>query len=73
MKEYYNQNKDKIIEKAKEYRENNKEKIAEHEKQKVDCECGGKYTHVHKSRHFKSIKHCQFIESQNTKIEVYEV
>ena len=31
----------------------NKEKL----NQKFDCQCGGKYTHCHKSQHIKSVKH----------------
>ena len=42
------------------YREYNKEK----NKQKHNCECGGKYTHKHKARHYDSKKHTQFIEKQ---------
>ena len=52
-KEYYQENKDKI----KEYRDNNKEKL----QQKFNCECGGKYTYHHKSRHLKSNKHQNYI------------
>jgi len=42
----------------KEYYEKNKEKLNE----KIDCECGGKYIHQHKSRHMKSKKHINYIE-----------
>jgi hypothetical protein len=74
-KEYYCDHKDEIKSRAnayydtnkehfKQYYETNKEKILE-SRSKIDkCECGINYTFGHKSRHIKSIKHCQFIESQ---------
>jgi hypothetical protein len=31
---------------------------------KYDCECGGKYTTIHKSRHIKSKKHQDYINSK---------
>ena len=72
-KEYRLKNKEKIDEKSKEYREKNKEKIAVKDKEyyeknkeklneKIDCECGGKYTYCHKSRHMKTQKHINYIE-----------
>ena len=56
-KEYHEKNKDKLKEQKKKYREENKDKI----KEKFNCGCGGKYTHHHKSRHLKSIKHQKFL------------
>ena len=79
IKEYYENNKDKIKEQQKEYRENNndkiKEKIKEYNngyyennkeilKQKINCDCGGKYTHFNKSRHFKTKKHHDYINKK---------
>ena len=52
-KKHYEENKDKILEYKQKYREENKEKLNE----KFDCECGGKYTRCHKSKHFKTKKH----------------
>jgi hypothetical protein len=60
LKEYYQDNKEKFAE----YYHDNKAKIAEHKKEKHDCPCGGRYTNVHKARHFKSNMHCDFINSQ---------
>ena len=57
QKEYYEKNKEETNERSKEYRENHKEKL----KQKFSCECGGKYTHVSKSTHFKTKKHVAFM------------
>jgi hypothetical protein len=75
-KEYYETNKDKIKIQTKEYREKNRDKMKEYHKEwyeenkdkynnKYDCECGGKYTHIHKSRHLKSQKHTNYIISKN--------
>jgi len=71
-KRYRKANKVKLNDKAKEYRETNKDKIKEYRvnnkdktNEKFECECGGKYTHSHKSTHFKSTKHQEFIKSNN--------
>jgi hypothetical protein len=71
-KEYYKDNKDKaklyifeyrknnkeIIKKhTHKYYVNNKEKINEKRKQKFFCQCGGQYTNINKSTHFKTLKH----------------
>jgi len=58
---YIEANKDKIKIRTKEYRETNKDKL----KKKYDCYCGGKYTHIHKSRHLKTQKHTNYIISTN--------
>ena len=52
QKEYHKQYNEK-------YYENNKDKLNE----KMDCDCGGKYTKQHKKRHLKSQKHIDFINS----------
>ena len=61
IKDYYITNKDKIIEYKKQYRIDNKDKNNEN----FECECGGKYTRCHKSHHFKSTKHQEFIKVNN--------
>jgi len=53
MKQYREDNKNKM----KQYYEDNKEHIGEIKKQKYECECGSRYTHANKSRHFKSATH----------------
>ena len=63
-KEYYKKNKEILTVKFKEYYEVNKDKLQE----KINCECGGKYTFQHKSRHEKSNKHLNFI-NQTIKIQ----
>ena len=35
----------------------NKAKINAKKKQKFNCECGGRYTHINKLRHMKSKNH----------------
>ena len=46
----------------------NKDKFSDKRKQKFNCECGGKYTHSHKSQHLKTKKHLEFIESKKTSL-----
>ena len=58
-KEYYENNKDKI----KEYYENNKEKISEQHSQKYTCECGRTITINKKSRHERTLIHCNWVKS----------
>ena len=60
-KDYREENKDKIKELDKKYREDNRDKIREHKNTKTDCDCGSIYSQSNKSRHIKTIKHCQFI------------
>ena len=54
QKKWHIDNKDKI----KQYRIDNKDKL----NQKINCECGGKYTSSHKSRHEKSKKHLLYVK-----------
>ena len=69
-KKYYENHKEQF----KKYRENHKEYqqkyyednkliITNNKKQKINCECGGKYTFVNKSTHFKSQKHQKYLET----------
>jgi len=59
-KEYYVENKEQINEKHKEYYDENADKIKEKNNIKHTCQCGGKYTHCHKSRHEQTKKHINF-------------
>ena len=52
-KEYYKNNKDKILKYSKEYKEQNKDKILE----QITCECGCILTQGGLSHHLKSQKH----------------
>jgi hypothetical protein len=52
--EYYKQNQEKL----RQYYQDNKEKI----NKKFTCECGGCYTFQNKARHFKSLKHQNYLK-----------
>ncbi|CAJ0990534.1 GIY-YIG [Cafeteriavirus-dependent mavirus] len=53
-KQYYQDNREQLLEKIKEYNQTNKEKL----RKKNICElCGGSFTHENKSHHLKSKKH----------------
>ena len=67
--EYRNDTKESAKEYNKQYHDLHKERINNRKNEKNDCECGGKYIRAAKSQHFKTIKHCQFIESQITNPE----
>jgi len=76
-KEYYEEHKEKRKEKRKEYYEHHKEEISEKMKEyhkeyyqerkgelnkKYKCNCGGNYTHQHKSTHEKTQKHQDYLK-----------
>ena len=56
-KQYYIDNKDKILEYQKQYRIDNKQKIKEQKKQKINCICSCKSTRSVFRRHLKSKNH----------------
>jgi hypothetical protein len=77
LSEYQQDNKEKINQYKEQYRENNKDKVRLHSKtyeekhkkeraikrsEMFECECGNISTWFHKSRHFKSIFHKQYME-----------
>jgi len=64
-KEYREKNKEILSEKKKEWYEKNKEEINKKMKEKYTCICGSTISKNSKNRHEKSIKHKNFIESQN--------
>lgn len=61
MKDYYQEKKEQFKEHNKQYREEHKEQIQLQKKQKIDCECGGKYTHCHKARHLRTQLHQKYL------------
>ena len=65
QKDYKKANKDKIDDYQKEYKIVNKDEINIKKKEKFDCPCGCQYTYVNKSRHLKTTKHLNYLESQN--------
>jgi len=62
-KEFRDKNKEKIAIEMDQYYKKNKDKILERMQQKYTCDCGSTLRISDKSRHLKSIKHCQYIES----------
>ena len=67
--EYRNDTKETTKEYNRQYHDLHKDTINQRKNEKNDCECGGKYIRAAKAQHFKTIKHRQYIESQNTKPE----
>jgi hypothetical protein len=61
---YREANRDALNAKQKLYYEANHDEINAKKKIKTTCDCGGKYIHSDRSRHFKSKKHLHFVESQ---------
>ena len=57
-KEYYHNNKEKKEKYKKQYYQNNKEKL----NKSFQCECGGSYVLRNKKRHYKSIKHINYVK-----------
>ena len=60
-KDYYEANKELIKEKHKDYYEQNKEKL----KKKMTCECGSIIVKNTKQRHYRSIKHQNYLNNLN--------
>ena len=61
-KQYYEKNKEQINNWNKNYQKENKEQIIKWKKEMTECECGGKYSNNHKSRHMKTKKHLKYIQ-----------
>ena len=81
IKEYYEENKEKINEQHEQYNEVNKKRIKEvmkkyYEdnkdkfKEKITCDCGGKWTHSNKATHFKTKKHQAYEKTQQQIINI---
>ena len=56
-KEYYEANKEEFNKKCKQYHLDNKDSIKLKQSESINCSCGIKYTHGHKSRHIKTKFH----------------
>ena len=67
IKEYsktkYENNKELILGRNKIYRNINATKIKEHKGESKICECGLSYTHHHKARHLRTLKHKKYLET----------
>jgi hypothetical protein len=55
--QWYQEHKEELNIKSFKYREEHKEKL----QKKINCECGGKYTHSTKSKHIKTQKHQKYL------------
>jgi len=64
QKNKYIENKECFASRAKAYREKHSEKIKSQKNEKYECECGGKYTTCHKQEHYRSKKHQAYVNSQ---------
>jgi len=63
-KEYYQDNKDKLLEQMKEYYQDNRDKKLEKGKIKYICECGSELRKSDKARHEQTKKHIAYIDSK---------
>ena len=63
LKEYYEENKDEILVKKKTYYDKNVNEILEKKQIKFSCECGSICTNTHKTRHNKTKKHIEYLNS----------
>jgi hypothetical protein len=63
VKKYYEDNHDDKLEYANEYRKNNRVKISKQHKTKITCSCGSITNYGHKARHEQTEKHLSFIKS----------
>jgi len=63
-KEYYNTNKESILQVRGKYREENREAINVKQNEKVQCECGAVISRCGKSVHKKTKKHQKWVELQ---------
>jgi hypothetical protein len=64
-KQYYEENREEILEKQRQYYEENKEEINKKRSEKLECECGGKYTINNKSNHSKTKQHMNYLNNLN--------
>jgi hypothetical protein len=64
-KQYNIEHRDEIAINKNRYYLENKNEILEKKKQKINCECGGKYTKSDKSKHFKTQKHIAYLLTNN--------
>ena len=70
IQEYRKDNKESLNNWQKKYDEDNKEKVKAYRKEykkthnkQFSCDCGGSYIMDHRSRHFKTIKHQEFLKN----------
>ena len=62
-KSYHLEHKVELNKISRLYRLEHRDELNKKKRQKINCECGGKYTLSHKSRHSKSKKHIEYLET----------
>jgi hypothetical protein len=63
---YYQENKEKLIERAKEIYIENVENIKKIKNKKFECECGGSYTKTNSAKHQRTKKHQDYMEQKES-------
>ena len=63
MKQYAREHKEAISVRMKKYRQDNEEKLSILRNRKINCPCGGKYTHSNRVVHFRTKKHMKYSEA----------
>lgn len=63
-KKYVIENAEAISKYKKEYRQKNATAIKQSRSIFLDCGCGSRIKHYHKSEHFKTKKHKQYLDSE---------
>jgi hypothetical protein len=58
-KQYYEENREALLEKSKQYYQENREELLEKRKQKVECECGMLVNYSGIARHTKTKIHAK--------------
>jgi hypothetical protein len=64
QKQYREANKEQLSINKRQYYEENKEQLLKNMLKKYNCECGGKSTHCHKSKHLRTKKHIAYMATQ---------
>ena len=62
--DYYKDNRDKILKRQCEFYTKNQDKINARRRRLDSCDCGSNYTHDHRCRHMRTLKHQQWEEDQ---------
>ena len=68
-REYHKANREKNNEQSKVYHKENRETINKKQREKFDCECGGRYTRSSKARHMKTKKHLAYVSANSNNTE----
>jgi hypothetical protein len=63
QREYYQDNKDNILQRHKKLYQDNKDEIQRRKSIKINCGCGGKYTISHKALHATTDRHMIYVKN----------